>query len=202
MATWVWIVIAVVIVIVLVSIVGLALTRRRRVGLRETFGPEYGRTLDRRENRRSAETELRNRQKQRAQFTIHPLSEPARARYAGQWRDLQERFIDQPSSAVIEAEMLVQQVMGAEGYPVEDFATQSDVISVDHPRVVENYRRAHGVFERAQTQRATTEDMRTALLCYRSLFDELLATEGDEGAHRDEGWAAGQRAERTDGESR
>jgi hypothetical protein len=97
-----------------------------------------------------------------------------------QWQELQQRFVDQPSTAVIQADELVRQVMGAEGYPVDDFNAQADLVSVDHPHVVENYRVAHGIYERAQMQRATTEDMRTALISYRSLFDELLNTEGDQ----------------------
>jgi hypothetical protein len=178
-ATWAWVLIAVVVVIVVIAIVAVALSRRRSAGLRDRFGPEYERTMQEREGRRAAESDLRSRQKQRAQLTITPLSEPARARYAEQWRGLQEQFVDQPSSAVMAADALVRKVMGDEGYPVDDFAQQADLVSVDHPRVVDNYRTAHGVWERTQTRQASTEDMRTALLSYRALFDELLAAEPD-----------------------
>lgn len=175
MASWVWIVIAVAIVVVAVAIVGLVLRARRTRSLRERFGPEYERTTQQ-AGRHAAERDLRNRQRQREQLEIRPLPESARARYAEEWRQVQERFVDQPASAVMSADELVRRVMGDEGYPMEDFNAQSELVSVDHPRVVENFRRAHGVYERTQNQQASTEDMRAALLSYRSLFDELLAT--------------------------
>lgn len=192
MATWAWILIAVAIVVVLIVVGVTIAANRRRTRLRQHFGPEYDRTIEERDGRRAAESELRSREKQRAKLNVHPLPEPARARYAEQWRELQERFIDQPSSAVLEADALVRQVMNDEGYPVDDFNQQADLISVDHPRVVENYRVAHTVSEQTQTQQASTEDMRTALLSFRSLFDELLQAESaatrrpspGNGAHR------------------
>jgi hypothetical protein len=64
--------------------------------------------------------------------------------------------------------------METRGYPMGDFDAQADLVSVDHPEVVENYRFAHGIHERAQAEQASTEDLREALLRYRSLFDELL----------------------------
>jgi hypothetical protein len=167
--------------VVAVAIMVFALRERRTSSLRQRFGPEYERTVQEQADRRAAERDLRNRQKQRAQLEIRPLAEPARSRYAAEWREVQELFVDQPDGAVHAADMLVRRVMGDEGYPVEDFNAQSDLVSVDHPGVVENYRHAHGVYERTQTHEASTEDMRMALVSYRSLFDELLAT-GPDGA--------------------
>lgn len=195
MNTWVWIVIAIVAVAALALIVALSVRKRRTDNLRQRFGPEYERTLRDTDARRSAEAELRNRAKERDRLTITPLPEPTRLRYAEQWQELQQRFVDQPSTAVIQADELVRQVMGAEGYPVEDFNAQAALVSVDHPHVVENYRVAHGIYQRAQIQQATTEDMRTALISYRSLFDELLSAEGNQradGMERGEGSASPQ----------
>ena len=176
MASWIWILIVVAVVLIVLALTLHAAARRRRsAALREQFGPEYERTVQDRDGRRPAEADLRNRRKQRAQFTVTPLPEPARLRYVEQWRQLQARFVDRPSSAVIEADGLVRQVMGAEGYPMDDFAKQAELVSVDHPHVVENYRVAHDLYDRTRRDQATTEDMRKALLSYRSLFDELLA---------------------------
>jgi hypothetical protein len=47
--------------------------------------------------------------------------------------------------------------------------------------VVENYRVAHGIHERARQHQASTEDLREALLRYRSLFEELLRPDGADG---------------------
>jgi hypothetical protein len=70
-------------------------------------------------------------------------------------------------------------VMEARGYPVREFDAQADLVSVDYPGTVENYRFAHAVQQRSGTEQASTEDLREALLRYRSLFDELLRPEGN-----------------------
>jgi hypothetical protein len=175
MATWVWILIVIAVVIV-VALIAMAARQRRTTSLRQRFGPEYDRAVETKESRRAAEADLREREKQHALVDIKPLPEGTRMRFAEEWREVQERFIDQPSGAVVAADALVYRVMEARGYPMGDFDTQADLVSVDHPDVVENYRFAHGIHERAQTQaqRTSTEDLREALLRYRSLFDELL----------------------------
>ena len=129
-----------------------------------------------------AQADLRDREKQRAQLDIRPLPEELRARFAEEWREVQERFVDQPAEAVVAADRLVHSVMEKRGYPMGDFEAQADLVSVDHPAVVENYRAAHGIHERAQQQQASTEDLREALLRYRSLFDELLQPEDGQAA--------------------
>jgi hypothetical protein len=61
------------------------------------------------------------------------------------------------------------------GYPMDDFEHRTDLVSVDHPDVVEHYRRAHRVHSAAQAAgQVTTEDVRQALISYRWLFAELL----------------------------
>jgi hypothetical protein len=158
--------IALAVVVLVVACAGLAVRSRRIARLREPLG------------QRVAGGELRSRPEQRLKPTIAPLPERTRTRYAGQWRELQAWFIDEPSRAVIAADALVRQVMGDEGYPIDDFGAQADLVAVDHPRVVNHYRIAHDVCERTRAREATTEDMRVALRSYRSLFDELLAPGG------------------------
>ena len=178
MATWVWVVIAVAVVVV-VALVAVGARRRRTAMLRDHFGPEYDRAVENSEDRRAAEADLRAREKQRAQFDVKPLPEAARLSFASEWRDLQERFVDQPAQATGAADTLITRVMEARGYPMKDFDAQAELVSVDHPDTVENYRFAHAVQQRAETQQASTEDLREALLRYRSLFDELLQPEGN-----------------------
>lgn len=179
MATWVWVLIIVAVAVVIIAaLVAMATRKRRTTALRQHFGPEYDRTVQARENRRSAEADLRHREEERSRLDVKPLPEQARARYAAEWHDVQERFVDQPSNAVAAADGLVTRVMGERGYPMENFEQQAKLVSVDHPHVVDNYRVAHHIFTRAQSQRATTEDLREAMLRYRSLFDELLQPDG------------------------
>jgi hypothetical protein len=185
MDAWVWIVIVAAAVVVIALIAAAAMRQRRTTALREHFGSEYDRTVQSRDDRRSAEADLRDREKQRARLDITPLPDAARDRFSDEWRAVQEQFVDQPSNAVVTADSLLTRVMTARGYPMDNFDAQADLVSVDHPHVVENYRYAHGIYDRAQTQRASTEDLRQALVSYRSLFEELLqadATDRGNGA--------------------
>lgn len=193
MATWAWILIAVAIAVVVASLVMVAMRQRTTARLRRRFGAEYERTLQDRDNRRVAEADLRNRQKQRKRLDIRPLAEPARARFVDEWRQLQGQFVDQPATTVVAADGLVYRVMSERGYPVENFEEQAKLISVDHPSVVENYRFAHRICEQARSERADTEDLRTALLRYRSLFDDLSRPDQDAaswGTDPSGGWGA------------
>ena len=178
MAAWVWVVIVIAVVVV-VALVAVGARKRRTALLRGHFGPEYDRAVENSEDQRAAEANLRAREKQRAQFDLQPLPEATRLGFASEWRDLQERFVDQPAQATGAADTLITRVMEARGYPMKDFDAQAELVSVDHPDTVENYRFAHAVQQRAETQQASTEDLREALLRYRSLFDELLRPEGN-----------------------
>jgi hypothetical protein len=184
MATWVWLLIAVAIIVVVASLLAKVMRQRRTTMLRERFGPEYDRILQEHDDRRAAEADLRDRKTQRERLDIRPLAEATRARFAAEWRELQERFVDQPSDAVVAADGLVDRVMSELGYPTDNFAGQAKLISVDHPTVVQNYRLAHAVCERARSQQVSTEDLRAALLYYRSLFDDLLQS-GETDSHNE-----------------
>jgi hypothetical protein len=175
MDTWVWIVIAIAVAVILIAVLVLAARqRRRRHRLQERLGPEYDRAVEG-ERRGRAERGLDQRVKERDRLEIRPLSPAARERYARDWEALQSRFVDQPEVAIDGADSLVSQVMRERGYPVEQFDEQADLVSVDHPHVVDNYRAAHGTYERHTRESTSTEDLRQALVCYRTLFDELVS---------------------------
>lgn len=190
MDAWVWVVI-VAAVVALVAIGGWSLAAsRRRTQLRERFGPEYERLIAERGDRRETESELLARQKRREEMDIRPLDPAARDRYAIAWREIQARFVDDPTVAVKEASGLVTDVMRERGYPTEDFDQRSADISVDYPVVVENYRAAQAITLRSEEGQAGTEDLRQAMVHYRSLFSSLLETgeeeDGTDVAGRDE----------------
>jgi len=190
MATWLWIVIVIVVVLIALA-AAMAARRRRTMALRERFGPEYERAVGARENQRAAEADLRDREREHARLDIKPLSEAARLRYTEEWQVIQQSFVDQPEEATTAGYDLVNRVMAERGYPMRDFDARADLVSVDHPEVVENYRVAHGIHERARQHQASTEDLREALLRYRSLFEELLrADDADDRAAVPAGQAA------------
>ena len=171
----------VLIIVLLIALVaaGVVIARQRRSQqLQEGFGPEYGRTLADRGDRRAAEEELRERRARHEQLEIRELEPEARERYAERWRGAQRTFVDQPAAAVGEADSLVSEAMRERGYPVEDdFDRRAADISVEHPVVVENYRAAHEISRRAVRDEASTEDLRQAMIHFRALFDELLGVD-------------------------
>ena len=171
MPSWVWVLIAIGIVLVLALVAWNAYGTRRRKGLQDRFGPEYDRTVADAPSRREAESELSERQKRRDELDIRPLEPDSRDRYASRWHNTQAKFVDAPEDAVGEADTLIQEVMRERGYPVEDFEQQAADVSVDHPEVVEHYRKAHAIHTGS---RASTEELREAMLHYRALFAELL----------------------------
>jgi hypothetical protein len=164
--------------VVVIAIVVYAVVRdRRRAHLRDRFGPEYERVVSGAENRkerRSVEADLADRAERRDQLDIRDLSDEARNRYSLAWQQIQAQFVDQPGAAVQGADALVGNVMRDRGYPVDGFDEQADLISVDHPGLVQNYRAGHDIAVRYGNNEASTEDLRRAFLHYRSLFEELL----------------------------
>jgi len=182
MDAWVWVIIVVAILaLVVVAVFALLQARRRR--LQKTFGPEYERALADTPTRREAEAELEDRRKRRDELEVRPLSADAAQSYQLEWERVQVRFVDDPVGATRDADRLVQQVMSDRGYPMDDFEARADLISVDHPTVVENYREAHTAYLAYDRGDASTEDLRQAMVHYRSLFDELITT--DEREHEE-----------------
>jgi len=179
MDAWVWIVIAVA-VVAIVLVVWLASRHHRTTELRDRFGPEYDRVVQQTDDRREAEAELMERRDRRDALDIRPLPSAARERYANSWQQVQTRFVDDPTSALEDADILVVDVMSARGYPVDRFDDRTDTVSVDHPEVIEHYREGHRIAELNGAGRASTEDLRQALVHYRAMFDVLL--EDDSGS--------------------
>lgn len=186
MDSWVWILIAAVVVGAVVGAgVVAAANRRKRGRLREGFGPEYERAVENRGgDRKRAEADLEDRRERRESFELRPLSAAARERYSAEWRTVQGRFVDEPVEAVGDADRLVTEVMGDQGYPMDDFDRQADVVSVDHPREVQDYREGHRIYAAHGRGEASTEDLRQAMVHYRALFDRLLGTGSDRDADR------------------
>ncbi|HEV2426347.1 MAG TPA: hypothetical protein VGZ29_16090 [Terriglobia bacterium] len=177
MSVHVSIVIAIVIVVAGLVAVFLAWNgkRKRSARLRARFGPEYDRLVAETGSRAEAEKVLEEREKRSRKIIIRPLPVQDREHFAQAWRNLQARFVDAPGEAVIEADQLLEQLMAQRGYPTGDFEQQADDISVDHPRVVQNYRAAHSIAERQLQGQASTEELREAVVEYRALYEELLS---------------------------
>jgi hypothetical protein len=176
-----FIMLAGVVILIIAALAWLYVRKRRTTtaGLRQKFGPEYERAVQQQGSERKAEAKLADRQERVEKLNIRDLDPMERERFSKHWESVQSRFVDSPRGAVAEADDLVSSLMKTRGYPVSDFDQRAADISVDHPRVVENYRSAHDIALRvgkngASTNGANTEDLRTAMIHYRSLFEELV----------------------------
>jgi len=173
MSTGITVIIIIIAIIVVAAVAGILYdTRRRR--LRQRFGPEYDRMVEEKGSRTRAESELAGRERRVAGLDIRPLDPAAQARYAQNWTAIQEQFVDAPTEAVAAAQRLVKTVMNERGYPTEgDDQTLAD-LSVQHATVLDHYRAAYLISQRAAGGMASTEDLRQAMIHYRALFEDLL----------------------------
>ena len=170
---------AIIVLVIVIAAIAIAaaviLTRRRRSEhLRSHFGPEYDRTIQMQGNPSKAEAVLLQREQRVKKFALRPLPPADRERYAGEWAAVQRTFVDDPSMAVTQADRLVTTVMAARGYPMTDAEQRTADISVTYPNLVQNYRSARELTQRHAAGQSSTEDLRQAMVYFRSLFDELL----------------------------
>jgi hypothetical protein len=165
-----------VVIIILAIAIAFAVRRHKMttLQLRNRFGPEYDQAVREDRDSRKAEARLLARVKRVRHFQIRDLSEAERTRYLADWNAVQSHFVDRPRGAVTEADELVNSVMKARGFPDAAFGQRIEDISVDHARLVEPYRSAYTISQRAARNEATTEELRTAMIHYRALFDDLL----------------------------
>jgi hypothetical protein len=164
---------AIAVVIVVVVAIGLIVRAQRRKRLKSRFGPEYRRAVEETGSATRAESKLEKLERRVEGFKIRALSPADRANFLAAWQKIQARFVDDPRGAVTEADKLIQAIMAARGYPVTDFEQRAADISVDHPLVVEHYRAGHDISIRHRQGLTNTEDLRQAMIHYRTLFTEL-----------------------------
>jgi hypothetical protein len=157
-------------------VVWFVMQKQRSAKLKQRFGPEYDRAVIDFGGRTRAEAELSQRAQRVARLKIVSLTAADAARFSQAWSTLQSRFIDSPKGVVVEADQLVRELMEKRGYPMGDFERRAADISVDHPGVVSNYRAAQVIATRDASGEADTEELRKAVIHYRTLFDELLET--------------------------
>ncbi len=170
--------------LVVAGLVITAMRKRQGERLQQKFGNEYEHQVQAAGGSRAkAEAELLKREHRHKKLDIHPLPPEQREAFRDNWKEVQARFVDDPQRSIALADALVADVMKARGYPVENFEQRAADISVDNPRIVENYRAAHTIAMRHGEGKADTEDLRAAMIGYRKLFEELLGAEERELAH-------------------
>jgi hypothetical protein len=167
---------AAVLVVLVAVVIGAAIQRRkeRTLAFRNRFGSEYQRAVLKHGSAREAEAKLADRETRVQALKIRELGVTERERFVTEWHTVQSRFVDHPRSAVTEADDLINALLEARGYPQASFEQRAADVSVNYPRVMENYRVAHSIAVRLGQVEATTEELRTAMIQYRDIFDDLL----------------------------
>ncbi|MBA3433460.1 MAG: hypothetical protein H0U08_05150 [Actinobacteria bacterium] len=185
MEAWVWIVIAVVAAAALLLVLALVSAgkkrTRQRAHLQERFGPEYDRAVSD-SGRRDGERRLTDVDREHEELDIRPLSEAARERYLEEWRQAEARFVNDPRDAARSAERVVERVLADRGYPADgDAEVQAIHVAVDHPVVVERYRHGRAMLA-SENGDQDTENLRKAMIDFRSVFDELVTEDSETAA--------------------
>jgi len=177
---WLTVIIVVLVVVIVGALLAPVFSRRRRSQrFHDQFGSEYDRTVQTTGNEKRAQAELEDRRRHVGTLDIRPLTVSERGRYLADWAAVQSKFVDEPGQAIIEADRLIMEVMQLRAYPVSDFEQRAADISINYPSLVSNYRAARVIAVRNEQHLADTEELRQAMIHYRSLFDELLLAEAE-----------------------
>ena len=172
MATWEWIVLGVAIAVALILVLAFARIRMRRSHLKERFGPEYKRAVAD-EGLGGGESQLKAIEGEHEKLELHDLPPMTRERYLDEWRQAELRFVSDPRDAIRAAERIVERVLHERGYPDGDGQHLVSLVSVDHPDVAERYRHGHALLESVEAE--STENMRKAMLDFRSVLEDVLS---------------------------
>jgi hypothetical protein len=169
-------IIGIIIAVIVVAVAAVvASAEMRRARLRRQFGPEYDRLVEKHGSKKKADAELTARERRVRALNIRDLSPEQKASYSGDWTVIQERFVDAPAEAVGAAHTLIWNVMRDRGYPAEDRTTSMDALAVHHGRAMEGYREVHDM----QIDSASTEQLREAMIRYRTMFEDLTGLHND-----------------------
>ena len=174
--TYIFIAVVLIMVIMGIILAPIFSRRNRSERLHDQFGTEYDRTVETLGDEKKAQAELNERQEHIKALDIRPLSPTERKRYQADWASVQSKFVDEPGRAIIDADGLIMEVMQLRNYPMSDFEQRAADVSVSYPSLVSNYRAARVIAIENEKHQADTEELRQAMIYYRSLFEELLGT--------------------------
>jgi hypothetical protein len=173
METWEWIVVGAAVVAALLLALAFVRVRQRRTHLKDRFGREYQRTVEM-DGTGAGERRLAELESERDDLDLRSLPPAARERYLDDWRQVESRFVSDPRDAARAAERLVLRALGEQGYPEDktDDERLVSLVSVDHPDIADRFRHGHVMLERDDAQ--STENLRKAMLDFRSVLEDVL----------------------------
>src|SRR5215213_6310361 len=140
---WIWVGLGVLALLIVVGLIARGSRRARSESLRSKFGNEYDHAVHEHGSRAKAERDLIERTEEVKKYNIVPLSASDRDRFRQDWAKVEQHFIERPTTAVVEADELVADIMRTRGYPMGDFDRHATDLSVTHPSVIEHYRAGH-----------------------------------------------------------
>lgn len=168
----VWVLVGVVVVL---ALAGYFIYRNRRTAtLRDQYGDEYDRTVDKAGGRAKAEAALKEREARVSKLDIRPLTPEERDGFSKEWRDVKATFVNSPVEAVHHADRLLTNIMKTRGYPMADFDRRYEDLTVDHGEVARHYREGHEIVVKYGKGQSSTEDLRQAMIHFEALFDDLV----------------------------
>ena len=116
---------------------------------------------------------VRERSRERPVLTV--LAPGIRRRHIQEWAAIETRFTQVPVESLRDAERLVGSIMRDRGYPYVDAHLRSEALSPLHAASAEAYRDARRICRRLDDgSRVSTDEMRQALVDYRSVVQDLL----------------------------
>ncbi len=169
-------VVAILVIFGIVLGIGAFIRRRNSKKFKTQYGEEYNLAVKKMGSEKKAQTELRGREKHIEKMDIRPLTDTERVQYQKEWDTVQANFVNEPGTAIGSADHLIMEVMQLRNYPVSDFNQRAADVSIRYPELVKDYRAAREVAIKNTDQKATTEEMRQAMISYRSLFDQLVGS--------------------------
>ena len=176
--TLIWIAVGAIVLLAVIFLFARGSRRSRTEALRDTFGTEYNHVV-KEKGRKRGEQELVTRAEEVRGIEIRPLSASETERYRDEWQKVEARFVERPTTAVVEADEMIAEIMRAQGYPIGDFERHAAHLAVKHPNVVSHYRLGHDAIDANRDGKSTTEELRQAMLHYRALVNELLGKGAD-----------------------
>ena len=170
-----WEIILLVVAALAVAAIGWwAYDRRRSQRLQRRYGPEYDRAISNFGSRRRAEADLAQREVYGERLRNRPMNAAERAQFVERWQLCQQRFVDDPTGAVEDADDLLLNVMRVRGYRVDNPNDRMLDLAAAYSEYVDGYRHAGEIVARERDGDTSTDALRQAFLYYKTFFDELL----------------------------
>lgn len=109
------------------------------------------------------------------QLGIRPLTDVERARYRTAWDGVQSRAEQLPALALCEADAVLDRMLRACGYPVDDPRSPTDVVPGWHASVLASFRAGQALEQINSSSRSDAEQVAQGMQHFRLAFEAVVA---------------------------